>query len=173
MTFILSSLQGLKKDPGIPNLFPYKEQLLKQLEEKKQQAESDKEKHKLLLRQRQQQSKKKKSLQGLQNDALQRTREFEKKVSYWLLQQCILRNCYVLLISHQLASSPVISRERVIVCWSSLAQILLSGISAGSWNGRRNIGSTRCSRPSWYTVCISGAVHTGCRHRQETHPCFE
>lgn len=86
MTFIFSSLQGLKKDPGIPNLFPYKEQLLKQLEEKKQQAESDKEKHKLLLRQRQQQSKKKKSLQGLQNDALQRTREFEKKVSYWLLR---------------------------------------------------------------------------------------
>lgn len=71
---------GLKKDPGIPNLFPFKEQLLRQLEEKKQQAESDKEKQKLLSRQRQQQSKKKKSLQGLQNDALQRTKEFEKKV---------------------------------------------------------------------------------------------
>lgn len=73
---------GLKKDPGIPNLFPFKEQLLRQLEEKKRQDESDKEKQKLILRQRQRQSKKKKSLQGLQNDALRRTREFEKKVLY-------------------------------------------------------------------------------------------
>lgn len=85
---------GLKKDPGIPNLFPFKEQLLRQLEEKKQQAESDKEKQKLLSRQRQQQSKKKKSLQGLQNDALQRTKEFEKKV-FWCTVLCI----YILLIS--------------------------------------------------------------------------
>ena len=69
---------GLKKDPGIPNLFPLKEQLLKQLAEKKQQAESDKERQKLLRQQ--EKKKKKKSLQGFQNEALRRTREFEKKV---------------------------------------------------------------------------------------------
>jgi nuclear GTP-binding protein len=67
----------LKKDPGIPNLFPFKEQLLKQLEERKQQAESQREKHKLLKLQ--ETKKKKKSLQGLQNEALRKTREFEKK----------------------------------------------------------------------------------------------
>ena len=67
-------MTGLKKDPGIPNLFPLKEQLLKQLEEKKQQTKAQRE------REREMAKKKKKSLQGLQNDALKRTRDFEKKV---------------------------------------------------------------------------------------------
>jgi nuclear GTP-binding protein len=66
----------LKKDPGIPNLFPLKEQLLKQLEEKKQQMQAAKEKEREL---RVQERKKKRSLQGLQNDAQRRTKEFEKK----------------------------------------------------------------------------------------------
>ena len=69
---------GLKKDPGIPNLFPLKEQLLKQLEEKKQQTQVQKEREREL---RAQERKRKRSLQGLQNDAQRRTREFEKKVS--------------------------------------------------------------------------------------------
>ena len=71
----------MKKDPGIPNLFPLKEQLLKQLEEKKQQMQAAKEKEREL---RVQERKKKRSLQGLQNDAQRRTKEFEKKVLRYL-----------------------------------------------------------------------------------------
>ena len=75
-------IAGLKKDPGIPNLFPLKEQLLKQLEEKKQAAQSqrEREKQQRLQEAKKNKNKKKRSLQGLQNDAQQRTREFEKKV---------------------------------------------------------------------------------------------
>ena len=68
---------GLKKDPGIPNLFPFKEQLLKQMEERKQRSEDEKARQKL---QRKKKQNERRSLQGLQNDALKRTREFEKKV---------------------------------------------------------------------------------------------
>ena len=75
----VSMRAGLKKDPGIPNLFPLKEQLLKQLEEKKQQTQVQREREREL---RAQERKRKRSLQGLQNDAQRRTREFEKKVSY-------------------------------------------------------------------------------------------
>ena len=67
---------GLKKDPGIPNLYPFKEQLLKQLQEKKQSAADEKARLKL----QRLQEKKRQSLQGLQNEALKKTREFEKKV---------------------------------------------------------------------------------------------
>lgn len=68
----------MKKDPGIPNLFPFKEQLLKQMEEKKQKSEE--EKARLKLQRKKEQNSKRRSLQGLQNDALKRTKEFEKKV---------------------------------------------------------------------------------------------
>ena len=68
---------GLKKDPGIPNLFPFKEQLLKQMEERKQRSEDERARQK---QQRKREQNKKRSLQGLQNDALRRTRDFEKKV---------------------------------------------------------------------------------------------
>ena len=74
-TFSLLSATGLKKDPGIPNLFPFKEQLLKQLEEKKQAVASERQRLKL-----QRKSKAKKSIQGLRNEAQRKTREFEKKV---------------------------------------------------------------------------------------------
>ena len=80
-TFPPHSSAGLKKDPGIPNLFPLKEQLLKQLEEKKQQTLAAKEKEREL---RLQEKKRKRSLQGLQNDAQRRTKEFEKKVLSFL-----------------------------------------------------------------------------------------
>ena len=70
----------IKKDPGIPNLYPFKEQLLKQIEEKKLKAEEERERQK---RQRQREHAKRRSLQGLQNDARKRTKEFEKRVSYW------------------------------------------------------------------------------------------
>ncbi len=67
----------LKKDPGIPNLFPFKEQLLKQMEDRKARIEETKVKQKA---QRQKEHAKRRSLQGLTNDAQKRTREFEKKV---------------------------------------------------------------------------------------------
>ena len=79
---------GLKKDPGIPNLFPLKEQILKQMEDRKRQAQSQKEKEKL-VRQQEAKKKKKKSLQSLQNDALKRTKEFEKKVSKYLYRMSL------------------------------------------------------------------------------------
>ena len=67
----------LKKDPGIPNLFPFKEQLLKQMEDRKLRSEEERVRQKL---QRQKEHAKRRSLQGLQNDAQKRTKEFEKKV---------------------------------------------------------------------------------------------
>ena len=70
----------LKKDPGIPNLYPFKEQLLKQIEEKKMRAEEERERQK---RERQREHAKRRSLQGLQNDARKRTKDFEKRVSCW------------------------------------------------------------------------------------------
>ena len=60
----------LKKDPGIPNLYPFKEQLLKQIEQRKMRTEEERERQK---RQRQREHAKKRSLQGLQNDAQKRT----------------------------------------------------------------------------------------------------
>ena len=79
--FLLPPVE-LKKDPGIPNLYPFKEQLLKQIEDKKQRAEEERARQK---QQRQREQNKKRSLQGLQNDAQKRTREFEKKVVVPLL----------------------------------------------------------------------------------------
>ncbi len=74
----LPPLSELKKDPGIPNLFPFKEQLLLKLKNQQEKADGDKEKRRLQI-QRQRESAKRRSLQGLQNDAQKRTREFEKK----------------------------------------------------------------------------------------------
>ena len=83
-------MSGLKKDPGIPNLFPFKEQLLKQMEERKQRSEDDKAHQK---QQRKREQNKRRSLQGLQNDALRRTRDYEKKV--YLLNNPIISNLYL------------------------------------------------------------------------------
>ena len=74
---IMDTILELKKDPGIPNLFPFKEQLLKQMEDRKQRAETEKARQKL---QRKKEHNKRRSLQGLQNDAMRRTKEFDKKV---------------------------------------------------------------------------------------------
>ena len=69
----------IKKDPGIPNLFPLKEQLLKQMEDRKQRAEDMRAHQKA---KRHLEHAKRRSLQGLQNDAQKRTIDFEKKVVY-------------------------------------------------------------------------------------------
>ena len=38
--YSLSLILGIKKDPGIPNLYPFKDQLLRELEERKQRVHS-------------------------------------------------------------------------------------------------------------------------------------
>ena len=73
----------LKKDPGIPNLFPFKEQLLQQMQARKERVEGERERQKL-QRQREQ-AKKRRSLQSMQNDVQKRQKEFEKKVNMLLL----------------------------------------------------------------------------------------
>jgi hypothetical protein len=45
-TFILTLLLESKKDPGIPNNWPFKEQLLNEIEERKQKIEQEKEEQK-------------------------------------------------------------------------------------------------------------------------------
>lgn len=65
-----------KKDPGIPNLFPFKEDILKQAEEKKRRQEEANERRK---RSRLKEVNKKRNLESLQKDALKRGKEFERK----------------------------------------------------------------------------------------------
>jgi len=64
------------KDPGIPNSYPFKEQLLKQIQEKKEQQLQEKQKQK---EQKEKQASKKRKLQDLKRDAEKRTKEFEKR----------------------------------------------------------------------------------------------
>lgn len=68
----------LKKDPGIPNLYPFKEQLLQQLQARKERVEGEKARQR--LQRQQEHARKRRSLQGMKNDVQKRTREFEKKV---------------------------------------------------------------------------------------------
>ena len=72
MLFVYS---GSKKDPGIPNLYPFKEQLLKQIQERKAKAEEEKQRRK---EERQQEQTRLRSLHALQKDAISRTKKFDK-----------------------------------------------------------------------------------------------
>ena len=65
-----------KKDPGIPNLYPFKEQTLKQLQDIKEREEEEKKRQKEA---RKKQHAKRRSLQGLRNDAEKRGKLFEKR----------------------------------------------------------------------------------------------
>lgn len=65
-----------KKDPGVPNLFPFKEEVLKQAEEKKRRQEEANERRK---QNRLKEVNKKRNLESLQKDAMKRGKEFEKK----------------------------------------------------------------------------------------------
>ncbi|KAM7429354.1 Guanine nucleotide-binding protein-like 3 [Porites harrisoni] len=67
-----------KKDPGVPNLFPFKEEVLKQAEEKKRRQEEANERRK---QNRLKEVNKKRNLESLQKDAMKRGKEFEKKES--------------------------------------------------------------------------------------------
>lgn len=64
------------KDPGIPNLFPFKEQLLKQIEERREKDKEDKEKRKA---EKTKEKSRKRKLQDLQKDAEKRAKLFDKK----------------------------------------------------------------------------------------------
>lgn len=72
------SKKRMKKDPGIPNLYPFKEQTLKQLKEQKE-REIENQKRQKEARKREQ--TKRRSLQGLRVDVERRTKAFEKKHS--------------------------------------------------------------------------------------------
>ena len=67
----------MKKDPGIPNLFPFKEQLLKQLKDRKEKAQDEQSQQKLA---RMQEAKRKRSLQDLCTETREKNRTFEEKV---------------------------------------------------------------------------------------------
>lgn len=70
------------KDPGIPNLYPFKEELLRQMQEKKEQEADAKAKVKEQKQKKDQklkQESRKRKLTDLQKDAEKRARLFEKK----------------------------------------------------------------------------------------------
>jgi len=72
----LNANKKKSKDPGIPNLYPFKEHLLKQIQEKKEKEDDEKAKRK---EQKQKQASRKRKLQDLQRDAEKRAKQFEKK----------------------------------------------------------------------------------------------
>ncbi|KAJ7328620.1 Guanine nucleotide-binding protein-like 3 [Desmophyllum pertusum] len=65
-----------KKDPGVPNLFPFKEEILKQAEEKKRRQEEANERRK---QSRQKEVNKKRNLESLQKDALKEERNLRER----------------------------------------------------------------------------------------------
>lgn len=65
-----------RKDPGIPNMYPFKEQLLKQIEERKEKEKDDKEK---LKEERSQEKTRKRKLLDLQKNAEKRAKLFDQK----------------------------------------------------------------------------------------------
>ncbi|KAL9960002.1 hypothetical protein ACROYT_G033391 [Oculina patagonica] len=65
-----------KKDPGVPNLFPFKEEILNQAEEKKRRQEEANERRK---QSRLKEVNKKRNLESLQKDAVKRGKEFDRK----------------------------------------------------------------------------------------------
>ncbi|XP_028410839.1 guanine nucleotide-binding protein-like 3 homolog [Dendronephthya gigantea] len=66
-----------KKDPGVPNLCPFKEKILEEVERRKQKQEEEKERRKA---KREKVVNKKRNLQALQQDAIKRGKEFERKM---------------------------------------------------------------------------------------------
>lgn len=72
----LNANKKKSKDPGIPNMYPFKEQLLKQIQEKKEKDAEEKVKRK---EQKVKQATRKRKLQDLQRDAEKRARMFEKR----------------------------------------------------------------------------------------------
>jgi len=72
----LNANKKKSKDPGIPNMYPFKEQLLKQIQEKKEKDAEEKAKQK---EQKVKQASRKRKLQDLQKDAEKRAKQFEKR----------------------------------------------------------------------------------------------
>jgi len=72
----LNANKKKSKDPGIPNLYPFKEELLKQIQEKKEKDAEEKAKRK---EQKVKKENRKRKLQDLQKDAEKRAKLFEKR----------------------------------------------------------------------------------------------
>ncbi|RUS22177.1 P-loop containing nucleoside triphosphate hydrolase protein [Endogone sp. FLAS-F59071] len=78
-------MRKLKKDPGIPNLWPYKEKLLHQIEEQKRKAEEEKERQKLARqnlhnKNRLRSVSESRKLADMVKDAARRGKQFEDEV---------------------------------------------------------------------------------------------
>lgn len=67
------------KDPGIPNLCPFKEKILREVENRKQRQEEEKQRRK---ERRLKEVNKKRNLQSLQQDAVKRGKEHERKMAH-------------------------------------------------------------------------------------------
>ena len=77
----LNTIAERKKDPGVPNAAPFKEQILKEAEEVKRRLEEERQKQKeKRKRERQKILDKKRNLDSIVKDAQKRTDEFNKKV---------------------------------------------------------------------------------------------
>lgn len=67
------SIIELRKDPGIPNLYPYKEQLLKEFQDRKEDSRQMQQKERL---------EKQRSLQSLKDHVAKKTEEYDMKVMH-------------------------------------------------------------------------------------------
>ena len=68
-----------KKDPGVPNLCPFKEKILEEVERRKNKQEEEKQRRKA---KREKEVNKRRNLQTLQQDAVKRGKEFEHKMAH-------------------------------------------------------------------------------------------
>ncbi|XP_060563645.1 guanine nucleotide-binding protein-like 3 homolog [Ruditapes philippinarum] len=69
-----------RKDPGVPNSLPFKENILKEAEDRKRQLEEERQKQKeRRKKEKQKMLDKKRGLDGMVKDALKRANDFEKK----------------------------------------------------------------------------------------------
>ncbi|CAB3994657.1 guanine nucleotide-binding -like 3 homolog [Paramuricea clavata] len=78
-----------KKDPGVPNLCPFKEKILEEVERRKQKQEDEKQRRKA---KREKEVNKKRNLQTLQQDAAKRAKEFERKMAHKKMTEEVTKN---------------------------------------------------------------------------------
>ncbi|XP_070557670.1 guanine nucleotide-binding protein-like 3 homolog [Ptychodera flava] len=69
----------MKKDPGVPNMAPFKEKVLREAEERRLKAEEERQRQK---QQRQKLKAKKRNLETLAKDAQKKQKEFERKNAF-------------------------------------------------------------------------------------------